>query len=236
MPIEILGPTWPTVQALRTVLADAPESGTYRVGGPPTDSITQLIRFREAGLRTPNFTTCLAAAMDWVAAGHTVFGRKLIHTRGNDIVLPGPLRNIATRPYNLRWMRSDWWSRYIPPTEEWRIHVFDNQIIARGKKIHSGKSWRKAPVRNVGNGWTFDFHSDPPKGLRKTAREAVQALGYPAGGVDILQVTSTPPGGDIPPTNEFYVLEVNRLPALTCPYTLGAWASAIRRKFQTDIE
>lgn len=236
MPIELLGPAWPTVHLLQQVLRVAPEIGTYQMGGPPTDSITQLTRFRDAGLQVPSFTTCLTAAMEWVASGSTVFGRKLLHTRGNDICLPGILRDTPTRPYNLRWMRSDWWSKYIAPTEEWRVHIFDDQTIARGRKIHTGPSWRVAPVRNTGNGWTFDFSTPPPKGLRSAARQAVAALGYPAGAVDILQVSPTAPGGDIPPTNEFYVLEVNRIPALTCPYTLGAWVGAIRRKFQPDIE
>lgn len=229
MSITIHGPAWPTVAAVRQVLAAVPEVGEYRLGGAPTDSIAQLTAFRGAGLLTPDFTTDVKLAVDWVFAGHTVFGRRLLHTRGNDIVLPRMSQSRERVNTESRWFRSEWWSRYIPPTEEWRIHVFDNRIIARGKKVHSGPSWRRAPVRNVGNGWTFDFHVDPPQGIRRVAKKAVQALGYPVGAVDILQVTKTLPGGPEPPTNEFYVLEVNRLPALTCPYTLGRWCEAIRR-------
>lgn len=229
MSITLHGPAWPTIAALRTALAGVPEVGEFRLGGPPTGAIDQLTAFRAAGLLTPDFTTSVAVAMDWVREGYIVFGRKLIHTRGNDIILPGRLRNQAGMPYNRRWMGAEWWSRYIPPTEEWRVHVFDGKSIARGKKIHSGTSWRKAPVRNIGNGWTFDFTSDSPKGLRKVAKAACQTLRYPHGAVDILQVGPNVPGASNAQETTFYILEVNRIPALTCPYTRDAWVRAIRR-------
>lgn len=238
MPITIHGPAWPTVAAVRQVLAAVPEVGEYRLGGTPTDSIEQLTAFRGAGLLTPDFTTDRETARQWVRDQSLVFGRQLLHTRGNDIILPNlrPRRTqdgfvVDGETWNRRWWNSEWWSRYIAPTEEWRIHVFNGRTIARGRKIltRPAEVWRRAPVRNVGNGWSFDFTSDPPKGCRSVARKAVAALGYSVGAVDILQVTATPPGGPEPPTNEFYVLEVNRLPALTCPYTLGRWCEAIRR-------
>jgi glutathione synthase/RimK-type ligase-like ATP-grasp enzyme len=161
-----------------------------------------------------------------------VFGRMLIHTRGNDICLPG--RPNLRGQYSRRWSSSQWWSKYILPTDEWRVHVFDNKSIAVGKKVHSHPedTWRQAPVRNIGNGWTFDFSAHPPEGLRKYGIRACQALGYPHGGVDILQVETIDPTSGEPPTNVFYVLEVNRIPALTCPHTREAWVRAIRRKFQ----
>lgn len=232
MPILIHGPSWPTVAAVRQALSSIPETGEYRLGGPPTDSITQLTKFREAGLLTPDFTRDVQEAMRLVTMeDDIVFGRKFLHTRGNDIYLPNYRVRDGIRLWNRRWLESDWWSRYIPPTHEWRIHIFDGHTIARGVKIltHPDLVWRRAPVRNIGNGWTFDFHIPPPEGIRSTAKKACKALGYPVGAVDILQVTSNDPGGPEGPTNQFYVLEVNRLPALTCPYTLGRWCEAIRR-------
>lgn len=234
MAIVLHGPPWPTIERLRERLAAAPEVGEFRIGGVPLGAIEQLTRFREAGLQTPEFTTDYPTAVDWVMEGATVFGRRLRHTRGNDIVLPGPLRKkMGGWVFNRRWMGSEWWSKYIEPTEEWRVHVFDDRTIARGRKIHTGNSWRKAPVRNIGNGWTFDFSSSTPKGLRKAAKEAVRAVGYPSGAVDILQVAAIDPEAPEPLRNEYYILEVNRIPALTCPYTLGAWERAIRGKFSS---
>ena len=190
--ITLHGPDWPTIRTLRTALAGVPESGTFTLGGHPTGAIEQLTAFRAAGLATPDFTTDRTEAMSWVGAGETVFGRKLIHTRGNDIVLPKFCKKCTHISYPFehrgRWWNSEWWSKYISPTEEWRVHVFNGRSIARGKKVHSGNSWRKAPIRNIGNGWTFDFTADPPRGLRRTAKAAVAALGYPHGAVDILQV------------------------------------------------
>ena len=225
--IHLTGPAWPTVRQLARQLRQSDVDGTYHIGGPGTDSDYQLAAFRAAGLRTPEYTINLPQARAWVEEGSIVFGRMLLHTRGNDICLPGA-RNLRGH-YSRRWEGSEWWSRYIPPTEEWRIHVFDGRVIARGKKIQTSPPHRDAPVRNINNGWTFDFRSDPPEGIRRVARQAVEALGYPAGAVDILQVDTNDPTAPEGVRREFYVLEVNRVPALTCPYTLGAWASAIER-------
>ena len=87
MPITLFGPDWPTITELRRMLTKVPENGTYRLGGRPTNAIDQLTVFRSAGLLTPDFTTYRQIAMDWVNEGHMVFGRRLIHTRGNDIVI-----------------------------------------------------------------------------------------------------------------------------------------------------
>lgn len=228
--ITLHGPAWPTIAALRTALAGVPEVGEFRLGGPPTGAIDQLTAFRAAGLHTPDFTQDIQQAYQWVDEGYIVFGRKLIHTRGNDIVIPRVVENSRGRRIRSgRWVQSEWWSRYIPPTEEWRVHVFDGKSIARGRKIHTGSSWRKAPVRNIGNGWTFDFTGKSPKGLRKAAKAAIGALGYPHGAVDILQVGPNAPGASNTQETTFYILEVNRIPALTCPYTRNAWVGAIRR-------
>lgn len=232
--ITLHGPAWPTIARMQELLRDVPESGTFRIGGRPTGAIEQLTSFRAAGLATPDFTTNRKEAEQWVEAGHIVFGRKLIHTRGNDICIPK--RNRTGAPLHQgRWWHSEWWSKYIPPTEEWRVHVFDDKSIARGKKVHTGESWRKAPVQNIGNGWTFDFTHDPPRGLRKTAKAACEALGYPYGAVDILQVDPTAPVGQKSQQSVFYVLEVNRIPALTCPYTQTAWVEAIRRHVREHV-
>ena len=238
--ITLHGPDWPTIRTLRTILTEVSESGTFTLGGRPTGAIEQLTAFRAAGLLTPDFTTSRTEAIGWVETGSIVFGRRLFHTRGNDICLP-PRKiryphgsGIKIFPIG-RWTESEWWSRYIPPTEEWRVHVFNGRSIARGKKVHSGNSWRKAPIRNIGNGWTFDFTADPPRGLRRTAKAAVAALGYPHGAVDILQVGPNAPGAANAQETVFYVLEVNRCPALTCPYTQGAWVSAIRRHVRGEV-
>lgn len=242
MSITLLGPDWPTITELRRMLTSAPENGTYRLGGRPTNAIDQLTTFRSIGLLTPDFTTYRQIAMDWVNEGHMVFGRRLIHTRGNDIVIsPKSSWLLAESCYSgpitrTRWWNSEWWSKYLPPTEEWRVHVFDGRSIARGIKIHSGNSWRKARVRNIGNGWSFDFTRDSPRGLRTIAKAAVQALGYPVGAVDILQVDRIDPTAPEGLQREFYVLEVNRIPALTCPYTRTAWVEAIRRHVRKDFQ
>lgn len=239
--IRILGPDWPTISYLQDRLREVPETGEFRIGGTRKNSIEQLTAFRAAGLHTPDFTTNREEAREWVREQSLVFGRKLFHTRGNDIQLPS-LRGRVNRHkqpvpgevWNLKWWQSEWWSKYVLPVEEWRIHIFKGKSIARGKKIHShpDQTWRKAPIRNIGNGWTFDFHTEPPKSLRKVAKQAMEAIEYSSGAVDILQVAPIEPRPANQPEWDFYVLECNRIPALTCPYTQEVWVRAIRGEFQ----
>ena len=64
----------------------------------------------------------------------------------------------------------------------------------------------------------FDLH--PPKGLRPLAHQAVEALGYDFGAVDILDLGD---GGD----DRYVVLEVNSAPSLRSEHTQDRYLNAI---------
>lgn len=164
-------------------------------GGPRLNAVEQLRRFHEHNIAHPEFTTSLPTAMQWVAEGGLVFGRKFIHTEGRDII----------GPRHPRWIRSEYWVKVIPNVaQEWRIHVFQGRSIARGLKVQTGVTRRRMPVRNRANGWTMVHDVEPPRGLRTLAKKAVAACGYDFGAVDILV------GED----GAAWVLEVNRAPGL----------------------
>lgn len=218
MSITILGPAWPTTAALRDALASDPATGTFTLGGSRHAATEQLRRFRSVGLRTPEYTQSLPEATSWIREGHTVLGRREAHTQGRDIAWASP----TVRP-GRRWVTRDWWCRYVPAAEEWRIHVFDNRVIARGKKVYTGTGAHSelggVTIRSRRNGWTLEHHTNPTDPIRDAAKAAVESCGYTYGAVDLL-VTDT---GDV------VVLEVNRLPAVRDDYTLARYVEAIRR-------
>jgi len=92
----------------------------------------------------PEFTDDINLALQWVDEGILVLGRKNNHTQGRDIVSP-KLKN--------RWNNSEYWVKFVPSKEEWRIHVLNGKVIARGKKFQYEDPWRKLLVRSRGNGW-----------------------------------------------------------------------------------
>jgi hypothetical protein len=178
------------------------------------DGLQQLKAFASNGLNTPEFTTDVYTAMTWVREGYLVFGRKLYHTQGKDIVGPG---RRAPRRFLRRWRESEFWVKVIPNVEqEWRMHIFNGKSIARGLKVQTGPTRRKMPVRNRKNGWTMVHNIKPPDEVREAAKKAVAAVGYLFGAVDLL----------LDRDGKVWVLEVNSAPGLD-DYTAEAYADAI---------
>ncbi len=175
----------------------------------------QLCKFKEFGLRTPQFTLDRDVAQQWTIARDVVFGRDFNHTQGRDIVVYKPHDRVEVH---------DFYSKVELAEQEWRIHIFDGKSIARGLKVPSAnptrrqlQRWERNPwCRNRRTGWVLDHTVEPPQGLRKFAKAMVKAVGFDFGACDILQV-----GG------EFVALEVNRAPGLDL-YTAQQYVRAIR--------
>lgn len=164
-------------------------------GCPRLDAVEQLRRFKDNGINAPDYTTDVLRAREWVDLGSLVFGRRRVHTEGRDIIGP-------THP---QWRHREYWVKVIPNVaQEWRVHVFQGRSIARGLKVQTGPQWRKMPVRNRANGWTMVHDQKPPKGLRTLARQAVAAVGYDFGAVDLLVCED----------GTQWVLEINKAPGL----------------------
>lgn len=218
MGITINGPDWPSLRALRAELAHAPEFGSYPYGALKHDSIEQLTLLRDAGVQVPEFTASLPEAENWLIDEAIVFGRRLRHSQGRDI----RIQTLNTS----RIERSQWFSKFIPSTAEWRIHIFEGKSIARAKKYFSGEVTLNnpsgqvpaIPIRSRRLGWLMSHKDDPPKGMRSIAKNSVAALGYRHGAVDILFTDA----------GKFVVLEVNLLPAMD-NYTRAAYVAAIRK-------
>jgi len=98
------------------------------------------------------------------------------------------------------------YTRFIPARAEYRVHVFDGNVIDMSKKVRLNPdeeefvSEEHRMVKSHQNGWTFarggiKFNTE----LGRIAIKSIQALGLDFGAVDIIR------GED----GEYYVLECN---------------------------
>jgi hypothetical protein len=208
--MKVTGPDWPSTRALREALREV-EGREIHWGGGGKNGLEQLQAFMEADVPCPLFTTSLEGAKEFVREGKEVWGRKLHHSQGTDIVGVG----------HPRWKRSDYWVVKIPVSREFRQHVVDGRAIRRGMKVQVGEETRKLEVRSRRNNWHISYGEfEAPAGLRGVAKRAVEALGYTFGAVDVVE------GGD----GRLYVLEVNSAPATTDVGTLKAYVEAFKRR------
>lgn len=205
-----------------------PLGKTFRWGQGTKDGVAQLQLFKENNLPCPEFTLRLEMAKLWLTQTE-VWGRLRNHSKGRDI--QPPTKIITSRWGGQQLVRDnpkfelcDYWVKVVPNIqEEWRIQVFDGQSIARGLKVlgeveRPGNRVHKLglPIRNRLTGWVMRHDIEPPKGLRTLAKQAVEALGYLYGAVDLAITTE----------GEMVLFEVNSLPGLS-EYTASAYATAI---------
>ena len=144
----------------------------------------------------PDFTEDAVEASKWLAEGVTVVARtKLTGHSGEGIILVEKGQELPRAPLYVK---------YIPKTEEYRLHVFRDKVFfiqqkKRNKDIPDDKvNWK---VRNHGNGFIY-AHKDV--GVNNIANicaiMAIKTLGLDFGAVDIIYNKKQ---------DRFYVLEVN---------------------------
>lgn len=198
------------VKKLEPLLKDAP--GTFRYRTTVASGLTQLQRFKRTNIACPDFTQDLAEAKHWVQAGCLVFGRDTNHEKGLDIVAPD----------SAEWSKKDFWTKVIAAEREYRIHIFDGQVIHQSlKELDPGAKPSRIdglPIRNTSTGYRYNHNFKASAAAVEVAKRAVDTLGYLWGAVDILEDK----GGGC------YVLEVNSAPGMG-DRTPAAYAAAIRR-------
>jgi hypothetical protein len=220
--------------------------GDFMIGAingscPLLNGLQQLQRFTANNVPTVEYTTDPVIRDQWMLANHIIFGRKLHHTQGKDIVVPGHKGNCMRTIGHVKctckaarrtakWLTSDFWVKYIASAAEWRMHILkvpgrEQKVvsIARGLKTYSSasKPADNPIIRSRRLGWTLQHTEMPPKGLRQLAKQAMLACGYDLGAVDILVL----------PDSTFKVLEVNSRPAVRDEYTIEKYVSALRTNY-----
>ena len=177
-----------------------------------TDKLTQLNRFKEAGVFSPEYTNNINIARDWIGAGSVVVCRTLLRaSEGRGIVVAETVDHLV--PAKL-------YTKYVPKKAEYRVHVVDGQVIdVQMKKKRKGfTDDRNTRIRNLANGYVFCRDGIvEPLDLRRLAVAATLSLGYRLGAVDIAHNVKR---------NSLVVLEVNATPGMQGT-TLENYANAI---------
>lgn len=204
-------PDWaPTAYSRQVTIINKPDA--VNVAG---NKLLTLKRLYEAGIRTPEFTTNVSTARAWLDFGFIVFERHEL--RGNS----GKGIRVVERATDLR--SAPLYTKYIPKTREYRVHVFDGQVIDFVQKKRTREEQRTTDfndyISSVHHGWVFQrTNVELPSSVSEAAIKSIQALGLDFGAVDIIYYDDKP-----------FVLEVNTAPGLQ-GVTLVRYANAFRRK------
>lgn len=175
----------------------------------------------ELRINFPEYTSSQSVALDWIADGYTVFSRKSVSTGGQDIQI------ISDVPENACEKRGDFYVKYVPKKEEYRVHVFDGKVVdIQRKALRSGidKDTVDFRIRNYSGGFVFIREGiDPNDKILQQAVLAVQSLGLVFGAVDVIWNEHY---------QKAYVLEVNTAPGLE-GQTVKTYISSIETYVQS---
>ena len=163
----------------------------------------------------PSFTTSQEVAKEWVNAGKTVICRTILNGHsGAGIVLADKPEEVVKAPL---------YTEYVPKKEEYRVHVFNGEVIhasrkARKKEIPDEEvNWK---VRNHGNGFIFQHENfELPEDCAVQSIKAIEAVGLDFGAVDVIWNDKQ---------QKSYVLEVNTAPGIEGT-TLERYTEAINK-------
>lgn len=158
-------------------------------------------------VQIPQFTTSLDQALKWVEDGHTVFGRKKTGYGGRDIVKHTDFKQFCDRNF---------FTKYIPKKDEFRVHIGDGEIFDYQRKaLRKIDDFGKAinpddvdfQIRNLYNGFIYARSNvNLPEDVKVQALAAMKALKLDFGAVDVIYNQHY---------DKAYVLEINTAPGLT---------------------
>jgi len=180
-----------------------------------TNKLVTLKVLHNYGIKTPQFTTDMDRALlfDTIVVRHRLTGHS---GQGIEIV-------DGRKGYNHYIPTAPLYTEYIPAKAEYRVHIFDGNVIDITKKVRIEDDFEPDPteeeimIKSHRNGWNFargGIKFNPQLG--RVAIQSVKALGLDFGAVDIIK------GED----NELYVLEVNTAVGLGNT-TLNSYSNAI---------
>jgi glutathione synthase/RimK-type ligase-like ATP-grasp enzyme len=179
--------------------------------------------------RTPQWTTRKDEAKVWIQQGKIVVCRTTINGHsGQGIVIADTVDKLVDAPL---------YTQYIAKDAEYRIHVFNGQVIDQRQKVKAidGRPITSEYINTHTNGYVFQ-PCRAPSDAPTQAIKAVQTLGLDFGAVDVITKESTHRvvmGGCSFTVPEAYVLEVNTAPGLV-GQTITAYATAIKKYFNNE--
>lgn len=183
------------------------------------NKLTAFRRLAEAGVRTPEFTTSIHTASDWVNGGFTVLERHSLRGNSGEGIR---IVNLDDDSVESTITSAPLYTKFIPKVAEFRVHVFRGQVIDYIEKKKTSSERRPENfnryVSSVHQGWVFArTNIREIDSVKQIAIDTTRALGLDFAAVDIVYYNDLP-----------YVLEANTAPGLTGT-TLYKYANAIRR-------
>lgn len=172
--------------------------------GQGVDKLSQFKWFELHSVPALEYTTDPQVANQWLAEGHTVFGRKLLNSScGKGIeVYEGKDTSVLFESN-----KCPVYTKYKKKKREFRVHIF-NETVVRVVEKKLRKDWngpRESKIRNLANGFVFCSCDSEPDGLRTLAIQASGVVSSSFKGVDI---------GYNEKLNELFVIEVNSAPGI----------------------
>ncbi len=189
-----------------------------------SNKLSAFTVFKHANIPTPEWTADAAIAQQWLNEGNIVLSRTMLNSHsGRGIVINDPEQS-----NNL--VRSPLYVKYKKKRKEFRVHIFNGQIIDMAEKRRFRQERRdnsfNGLVRNHSNGWSFCRDSIvEPTGLRDLAIQSVACLGLSFGACDIIWNEKE---------DKCYTLEVNTAPGLQGT-TLERYSQAIAKFLSSGV-
>lgn len=145
----------------------------------------------------PEYTTDKGVAAKWLASGDIVVARQKLNGHSGEGII------ISSHENGIDLANAPLYTKYIKKQEEYRLHVFDDEVFFIQKKARKREvadenvNWQ---VRNHQNGFIYAHQDvDVPKEYKDIAINATKALGLDFGAVDMIVTKKGNP----------FVLEVN---------------------------
>ena len=165
--------------------------------------------------------------MEWVTEDLLVFGRQKLGSSGRDIVKS---TDIQERLEDFQ--KSQFWVKYIPKKEEYRVHFVNGKIIDCQQKLLKKQDMEGNPIdtsntdftiRNLANGFIF-ARSDVklPECVQKQAEQLINITSLDFGAIDIIYNKKQ---------DMAYILEVNTAPGLVNS-TVESYSKAFMEVYQ----
>lgn len=186
-----------------------------------TNKLSAFNRMAASGVSVPPYTTDREVARGWGLEGSRIVVRAVLRGSGGE---GASIWSTASGELP----RAPLYTKYIPkgratghPEQgEYRVHVFDGQVIDLQQKVRRSGSGGDNLIRSHDNGVIFIRGGiTPAPAVSEQALAAVRALGLTFGGVDVLYNHRQ---------GRAFVLEVNTAPGLEGS-TTGHYARAIER-------
>lgn len=183
-----------------------------------SNKLSALAAMEEAGVSVPQFTTDKRVAKYWLEDGHTIVERHALNGNSAEGIR---VVNLDDSSVENTLNDAPLYTKFIPKSREFRVHVFRGNIIDYQEKKKLAKEKRPENfnkyISSHTMGWVFCRNDIKHiESVKAEAIKAVSVLGLDFGAVDVVFYEETP-----------YVLEVNTAPGIMGK-TLSSYVNTFR--------